>query len=91
MKVTRAKTVFYRSLEAKIKNIQEKYDDVENLPEDKQPFAETLKKAEIKRLSEKFDKKSKSKRSKVLNYEERSNEGYSDKSYTLYKTWRLMV
>ena len=72
----------FLSLEAKIKNIQEKYDDVENLPVDKQPFAETLKKAEIKRLSEKFNKKSKSKRSKVLNYEERLNEAYSDKSYT---------
>ena len=80
---TRAKTVLL-SLEAKIKNIEEKYDDVENLPEDEQPFAETLKKAEIKRVSEKFNRKvkRKGKRSKVLNYEERLQEAYLDKSYT---------
>ena len=35
----------FLSLEAKIKNIQAKYDDVENLAFDKQPFAETLKEA----------------------------------------------
>ena len=72
------------SLEAKIKNIEEKYDDVENLPEDEQPFAETLKKAEIKRVSEKFNRKvkRKGKRSKVLNYEERLQEAHLDKSYT---------
>ena len=54
------------------------------MPEDKQPFAETLKKAEIKKVSEKFNRKvkGKGKRSKVLNYEERLEEAYSDKSYT---------
>ena len=35
----------FLSLESKIKNIQAKYDDVENLAFDKQPFAETLKEA----------------------------------------------
>ena len=35
----------FLSLEAKIKNIQAKYNDVENLAFDKQPFAETLKEA----------------------------------------------
>ena len=54
------------------------------MPEDKQPFAEALKKAEIKKVSEKFNRKvkGKGKRSKVLNYEERLEEAYSDKSYT---------
>ena len=44
-------------LEAKIKNIQDKYNDVENLPFDEQPFVETLKEAEIKEVSEKFNRK----------------------------------
>ena len=68
----------FLSLEAKIKNIQDKYDDVENLPFDKQPFAETLKEAEIKEVSEKFNTES----NKVLNYEDRLEEAYLDKSYT---------
>ena len=74
----------FLSMEAKIRNIQVKYDDVENLPEDEQPFAETLKKAEIKRVSEKFNRKvkRKGKRSKVLNYKERLEEAYTNKSYT---------
>ena len=44
-------------MEAKIKNIQDKYNDVENLPFDEQPFVETLKEAEIKEVSEKFNRK----------------------------------
>ena len=39
----------FLSVEAKIRNIEEKYKDVENLPFDIQPFAETLKKEEIKK------------------------------------------
>ena len=57
----RSENIFLR-LEAKIKNIQDKYDDVENLPFDEQPFAETLKEAEIKEVSEKFNRKSNRKR-----------------------------
>ena len=45
---------FFLRLEAKIKNIQDKYDE--------QPFAETLKEAEIKEVSEKFNRKSNRKR-----------------------------
>ena len=44
------------SLEAKIKNIEEKYKDVENLPFDEQPFAETPKKKEIKIVTKEFNK-----------------------------------
>ena len=47
----------FLSLEARIRNIEEKYKDVQNLPFDEQPFAETLKKEEIKKVTEEFSKK----------------------------------
>ena len=47
----------FLSLEARIRNIEEKYKDVENLPFDEQPFAETLKKEEIKKVTEECNKK----------------------------------
>ena len=47
----------FLSLEARIRNIEEKYKYVENLPFDEQPFAETLKKEEIKKVTEVFNKK----------------------------------
>ena len=74
----------FLSLEARIRNIEEKYKDVENLPFDEQPFADTLKKEEIKKVTEEFNKKkgSKGKGNKVLNYVNRLEEAYADKSYT---------
>ena len=74
----------FLSLGARIRNIEEKYKDVQNLPFDKQPFAETLKKEEIKKVTEEFNEKkgSKSKGNKVLNYVNRLEEAYADKSYT---------
>ena len=56
-RATRVKELFLL-LEAKIKNIQDKYNDVENLLFDEQPFVETLKEAEINEVSEKFNRKS---------------------------------
>ena len=47
----------FLNLNAHIKNIEERYKNIESLSEDQQPFAETLKKAEIKKLTEKFNKK----------------------------------
>ena len=77
-------TNHFLSLEARIRNIEEKYKDVENLPFDEQLFAETLKKEEIKKVTEEFNKKkdSKGKGNKVLNYVNRLEEAYADKSYT---------
>ena len=74
----------FLSLKARIRNIEEKYKDVENLPFDEQPFAETLKKEEIKKVTEKFneEKGSKCKGNKALNYVNRLEEAYADKSYT---------
>ena len=74
----------FLSLEARIRNIEEKYKDVENLPFDEQPFADTLKKEEIKKVTKEFNKKkgSKGKGNKVLNYVNRLEEAYADKSYT---------
>ena len=69
-------------LEVKIKNIREKYDNVENLPLDQQAYAETLKEAEIEKVSKNFNRKSNRKNNKVLNYEDRLEETYSDNSYT---------
>ena len=80
-RATRVKELFLL-LEAKIKNIQDKYNDVENLPFDEQPFVETLKEAEINEVSEKFNRKSNRKNNKMLNYGDRLEEAYSDKSYT---------
>ena len=74
----------FLSLEAKIRNIAEKYKDVENLPFDKQHFVQTLKKEEIKKVTEEFNKKMgrKGKGKKVLNCVNRLEEAYADKSYT---------
>ena len=74
----------FLSLEAKIRNKEEKYKDSENLPFDKQPFAETLKKEEIKKVTEEFNKKEgrRGKGNKVLNYVNRLKEAYKDTSYT---------
>ena len=77
---TRATRV--KLLETKIKNIQDKHDDIEDLPFDEQPFTETLKEAEIKKVSEKFNGKCNRNSNKELSYEDMLEEGYSDKSYT---------
>ena len=67
---------------AKIKKVRDKYDGVENFSFDKQPFVETMKEAEIKEVSEILNRKSNRKSNKVLNYKDRLEEAYSDKSYT---------
>ena len=74
----------FLSLEAKIRNIEEKYKDVESLLFDEQSFVETLKKEEIKKVTKKFNKKKgrESKGNKVPNYVNRLEEAYVDKSYT---------
>ena len=72
----------FLNLDAQLINVDGKYNNVKNHPEDEQPFAETLKKAEIKKLTEKFNKKKGKNTSKVLNYEDRLEEAYADKSYT---------
>ena len=70
------------NLDAQIINVDGKYSNVKNHPEDEQPFAETLKKAEIKKLTEKLNKKKGKNTSKLLNYEDRLEEAYANKSYT---------
>ena len=73
----------FLGVEANIRNIEEKYKDVNNLLYDEQPFAESLKKDEIKRVTEEFNKKGrKGKGNKVINYVNRLEEAYTDKSYT---------
>ena len=37
----------FRSLDAKIDNVRKKYENVQGLPEDERPFAETLRYEEI--------------------------------------------
>ena len=77
-------TIPFLSLEARIRNIEEKYKDVENLSFNEQPFVETLKKEEIKKVTEEFNKPegSKGKGNKVLSCVNRLEEAYADKSYT---------
>ena len=55
---------------------------VENLSEDKQAFVVTLKEAEINKANKIFNRKANRKSNKVLNYKDRLEEVYSDKSYT---------
>lgn len=70
------------NLDAQIINVDGKYSNVKNHPEDEQLFAETLKKAEIKKLTEKFNKKKGKNTSKLLNYVDPLEEAYANKSYT---------
>lgn len=52
------------------------------MPDAEQPLAETLKKVEIRKVTENFDKKKGKGKTKLLNYEERLEETYCNKSYT---------
>ena len=47
----------FLNLNTHVKNIEERYNDIENLAEDEQSSAETLKKAENKKVTGKFNKK----------------------------------
>ena len=79
------------NLNAHYKNIEQWYKNIESLPEDQQPFAETLKKAEIKKLTEKFNKKKGKNKSKLLNYEERLEELMQINFIRLNRTSKIRV
>ena len=79
------------NLNAHIKNIEQWYKNIESLPEDQQSFAETLEKAEIKKLTEKFNKKKGKNKSKLLNYEERLEELMQINFIRLCRTSKIRV
>ena len=72
----------FLSLDAKLKNIEGYYANLYNLADDEQPFAETLKQAEIEKVIEKYTKKKGKKKSKVLSHEGHLEEAYANKTYT---------
>lgn len=72
----------FLSLDAKLKNIEGYYANLYNLADDEQPFAETLKQAEIEKVIEKYTKKKGKKKSKVLIHEGHLEEAYANKTYT---------
>ena len=72
----------FLSLDAKLKNIEGYYANLYNLADDEQPFAETLKQAEIEKVIEKYTKKNGKKKSKVLSHEGHLEEAYANKTYT---------
>ena len=63
-----------------IKNVCKKYANIESLPENERPFAQSLMKEEIENVTEKFGKKKKGKQ--ICKFENGLEEGYGDKSYT---------
>ena len=69
-------------LDARIKKIEEYYSNLDNLEDDEQPYAETLKQEEIKRVMSSYGRKKKGKKSKLLSRVEHLEEAYSSKPYT---------
>ena len=72
----------FLSLDAKLKNIEGYYANLDDLAEDEQPFAETLKQAEMEKVTEKYSKKKDKKKSKVLSHEGHLEEAYANKTST---------
>ena len=50
---------------ARIKNIEEYYSNLDNLEDDEQPYAKTMKQEEINRVMYSYSRKKKSKKSKL--------------------------
>ena len=63
-----------------IENVRTKYANIQGLPEDERPYALSIMKEEIEKVTEKFGKKKKGK--EMCKFENRLEEAYSDKSYT---------
>ena len=51
----------FLNLENMIENVRKKYTNIEGLPENERPLAQSLMKKEIEKIIEKFSKKKKSK------------------------------
>ena len=69
-------------LDARIKNIEEYYSNLDNLEGDKQPNAKTLKQEEIERVMHSYSRKRKGKKSKLLSHVEHFEKACSNKAYT---------
>ena len=72
----------FLDLDTRIKNIEEYYSKLDNLEDDEQPYAETLKQEEIRRVMNSYGRKKKDKKSKLLSHAEHLEEAYSNKAYT---------
>ena len=81
----------FLDLDAKIKNIEEYYSNLDNLKDDEQPYAETLKQEEINWVMDSYGRKKKGKKSKLLSYVEHLEEAYSNKPYTFVQISRKIV
>ena len=55
----------FLDLHARIKNIEEYYNNLDNLEDDEQPYAKTMKQEEINRVMYSYSRKKKSKKSKL--------------------------
>ena len=55
---------------------------MDNLEDDEQPYAETLKQEEIERVMDSYGRKKKGKKSKLLSHVQHLEEAYSNKAYT---------
>ena len=73
---------WFLDLDARIKNIEEYYSNLDNLEDAEQSYAETLKQEEIERVIDTYGKKKKGKKSKVLNHVWHFEEAYTNKAYT---------
>ena len=72
----------FLDLDAKIKNIEEYCSNLDNLKDDEQLYAETLKQEEIKWVMDSYCRKKKGEKSKLLSHVEHLEEAYSNKPYT---------